>query len=38
MIGAGFLILTKWEQLPAFIKAIKERDIWKILDEGVRRK
>ncbi len=38
MIGAGFLILTKWEQLPAFIKAIKERDIWKILDEGERRK
>ena len=37
MIGAGFLISLKWEQLPSFIKAIKNRD-WKgILDKGERR-
>ncbi len=38
MICAGFLLSVKWKQLPTFIKAIKERDIWKILDEGERRK
>ena len=38
MIGLGFLILVKWGQLPAFIKAIKEKDIWGILDEGERRR
>ena len=38
MICAGFLLSVKWKQLPEFIKAIKEKDIWKILDEGERRR
>jgi hypothetical protein len=38
MICAGFLLSVKWKQLPSFVKAIKEKDIWKILDEGERRK
>jgi len=32
----GFLLMVKWKQLPAFIKAVKEKNIWKILDEGER--
>ena len=38
MICVGFLLSVKWKQLPSFVKAIKEKDIWKILDEGERRK
>ena len=37
LIGAGFLISLKWEQLPSFIKAIKNRDWKAILDEGERK-
>ena len=37
LICAGFLLSVKWKQLPSFVKAIKEKDIWKILDEGGRR-
>ena len=37
-IALAFLLSIKWKQLPAFVKAIKERDIWKILDQGERRK
>lgn len=38
LIGAGFLISLKWEQLPSFIKAVKNRDWEAILDEGKRKK
>ncbi|MHC1623446.1 MAG: hypothetical protein ACXQTR_02505 [Candidatus Methanospirareceae archaeon] len=37
MIIMALLLSMKWKQLPALIKAIRERDIWKILDEGERR-
>ena len=36
MITAGMLLSLKWRQLKGVIKAIKERDIRKILDEGER--
>lgn len=37
MIIIALLLSMKWKQLPALLKAIKEKDIWKILDEGERR-
>lgn len=38
LIAIGFLLSVKWKQLPSFVKAIKEKNIWKILDEGERRR
>lgn len=38
MIIAALLISMKWKQLPALIKAIRERNIWKVLDEGERER
>jgi len=37
MIIAGFLLSIKWGQLKGLRKAIKERDIKGILDEGERK-
>ena len=37
MIAIAFLLSVKWKQWPAFVKAIKGRDIWKILDQGRRK-
>lgn len=36
LIAFGFLLSIKWKQLPSLLKAIKEKDIWKILDHGQR--
>ena len=38
LIGLAFVINIKWKQLPAFLKAVKNRDIKAILDEGERGK
>ena len=35
-IFLAFAINIKWKQLPAFIKAIKDRNFWKIIDEDER--
>ena len=36
MIIAAFLLSIKWKQLPAFIKALKNKQWKKVLDEGGR--
>lgn len=36
MIFLAFAIGMKWKQLPEWLKALKNRDIKKILDEGER--
>ena len=36
LIGIAFLLSMKWKQLPAFIAAIKDRNLKKIFDEGER--
>lgn len=36
LIAIGFLLNMKWDQFPAFIKALKDRDLKKIFDEGER--
>lgn len=36
MIIAAFLLAMKWKQLPAFIAALKDRNLKKIFDEGER--
>lgn len=36
LIGLAFVINIKWKQLPAFIKALKNRNLKEILDEGER--
>ena len=36
LIGLAFVINIKWEQLPAFLKAVKDRNLKEILDEGER--
>ena len=36
LIGLAFVINIKWKQLPAFLKAIKDRNVKEILDEGER--
>ena len=38
MIAIAFLISIKWKQLPAFIEAIRRKDIREILDKGERRR
>ena len=37
LIGSGFLLALKWGQLEGLKKAIKDRDIRAILDEGERK-
>lgn len=37
LIGIAFLLSMKWKQLPAFIAAIKDRNLKKIFDEGERQ-
>jgi hypothetical protein len=36
MILTAFLLSMKWKQLPAYITALKDRNLKKILDEGER--
>lgn len=36
MIAIAFLVSIKWKQLPAFIEAIRRKDIREILDKGER--
>ena len=38
MIILGFLLSMKWRQIKDVIKAIKDRDIRKIIDEGERKR
>ena len=38
LIGLAFVINIKWKQLPAFLRAVKNRDLEAILDEGERGK
>ncbi|MCK4258103.1 MAG: hypothetical protein KAX49_03950 [Halanaerobiales bacterium] len=37
-IFIGFLLMIKWSQLPALIRAIKDRNWKAIFDEGEREK
>lgn len=37
MIVVGFVLSIKWEQLPAFLKALKNHNWRKILDKGKRK-
>lgn len=36
MIGAGFILSLKWKQIPALLRAIKERRWHAVIDEGER--
>ena len=36
LIGLAFVINIKWKQLPGLLKAIKNRNLKEILDEGER--
>ena len=36
MIGAGFLLSLKYKQIPAFLKAIRNRNWHAVIDEGER--
>ena len=38
LIGIAFLLSMKWKQLPAFKKALKDRNLKKIFDEGERER
>jgi len=38
MIILGFLLMLKWSQIKDIIKAIKRKDIKRILDEGERER
>ena len=36
LIAAGFAMNIKWKQIPGFLKALKNKDWHKVIDQGER--